>query len=262
VISLLSPIQSIDESRRLFIDVGSGEGQILQYFAQNLRCKCLGIESDSRCHQQASQRVHENKELEKFVMLFEGDAEQFDYRDYCRRRYDDVIVYMFLSSFGYSVMGRILLAQLPIGSRVVTAVNPIGEYWKPLCVWIGDDHDLTLYLYVVTEQAQQSALSSQPSIQETRWRHPPPGSYSPRPIPEDVRIIHHDTSPAEVIELCKEYLRTDCQTRSSPSEGQNTSQIDAPAILTPSASANRIPSRPPPPPPPLPPTLPNFFRSK
>lgn len=251
--ALLSPIRrSLDERQRLFLDIGSGEGQILQYFVENLSCHCLGIESDSKCHQRALQRLQGMDEL---VMLIEGDAEQFNYREYCQR-YDEVIVYMFLSSFGYTVMGRILLAQLPIGSRIVTAVNPIGDYWKPLCVWIGNDHDLTLYLYVVTQEVQQSALSSQPSIQETRWRHPPPGSYSPQPIPKDVRIIPHDTTPAEVVEILKENLPTDSQQR------QNIPLVDPPVVLNTSVVTAHSLSRPPPPPPPLPPQLPTLMRPK
>jgi SAM-dependent methyltransferase len=269
VAALLTPInQSIEERRRLFIDIGSGEGQILQYFAQHLHCECLGIESDPKCHQIALQRVRGNDELEKLTVLFEGDAEQFDYRKYCVQ-YDEVIVYMFLSSFGYSVMGRNLLAQLPIGSRVVSAVSPIGDYWKPLCVWLGDAHDLTLYLHVVTEEAQRSALSSRPSIQESIWRHPPPGSYSPLPIPAVVRTISHDTSPTEVIQICKESHHQSChlsQPSASKGEGENGTQINTSTALSPPSTTTAAtilsPFRSPPPPPPLPPFLPGLLRPK
>jgi hypothetical protein len=268
VITLLNPTRG--DKKVLFIDIGSGEGHVIEYFARHLNCQCLGIESDPICMKKAYQKIQESH-LTDQVTFVEEDAEKFPYQSYCVC-YDEVIVYMFLSSFGYSIMGRKLLEELPIGSRIVTAVNPIGNYWKPLCAWIGSDQDLTLYLSIVTKELKESFVQSSPplSLQETRWRHPPPGSYFPQPLPDSLHVIPHETSHTEASRLCQEYFRlaqaasvSQTSTPGHSASSSSSSNLDSflPSSTTfSSTKTHQTTIRLPPPPPPLPPPLPGMMK--
>jgi hypothetical protein len=261
VVTLLNPSR---EKKILFIDIGSGEGHVIEYFARHIDCECLGVESDPLCMKRAIQRIQESN-LQDRVTFDEEDAETFPFGASCEG-YDEVIVYMFLSSFGYSIMGRKLLLELPIGSRVVTAANPIGTYWKPLCAWIGNEQDLTLYLSVVTSEAKQSLLVSPPPhpVHESRWRHPPPGSYFPQPLEEAVRVIPSETSPTEAIRLCQEYFQSETRPRplSSPAHAAPSSRPSTTPSVSTHCHQPTLPRVPPPPPlpPPLPPSLPRIMK--
>jgi SAM-dependent methyltransferase len=198
-LQLLQPSES-----SLFIDIGSGEGQVLLHAAEVASCRCLGLENDKSLVAAATKAMSAAPiSISSRITILDTDAENFNYKDQ-----NDIVVYMFLSHFGYAVMGDVLLTQCPLNTRIVTVSNPIDHpLWVPKCVWLGNEeagHNglMTLYLYIVDENVRQSYsrnkidLDVQPSktkssIQDI-WIHPPPGSYMPRPIPANTP--HFSTS--------------------------------------------------------------------
>jgi hypothetical protein len=101
-------------------------------------------------------------------------------------------------------MGRKLLRDMPIGTRVVTIANPIGSYWDPVCVWEGDRQELPIYLYVVSNASKSKAAVASITLEEKMWRHPPPGSYAPRHnVPADTPRIPSNESHSYAREVCE-----------------------------------------------------------
>lgn len=185
----------------LFIDIGSGEGQVLLFTASLFGCQCLGLENDGALVNVSAKAISNSLyDVSSRISILEEDAETFAYNEACRN-YTSVVIYMFLSHFGYAAMGKALLERCPVDTRVVTVSNPIDHpLWIPKCVWLGDKSapsgTLNLYFYVIDEKMKESSrqlsttvrLSSNPSRKkrvQCEWIHPPPGSYLPRSVPNN-----------------------------------------------------------------------------
>ena len=194
-LTLLSPT-----CESLCIDVGCGELHVLDYVARRVSCRCVGIESDSSLVEVCNKKIAKMKQSN--IVVIEADVETCDLSTVSKQAEQDVVIYMFLSQFGYSIMGRQILQQMPNGTRVVTVSNPIGSYWSPVCVWEGDQNQLALYLYIVTDSAKEAAAASEPTLSESKWKHPPPGSYCPREIPSEALRIPSNASHETARELC------------------------------------------------------------
>jgi len=286
-IQLLQPSES-----SLFIDVGSGEGQVLLFAARSTGCQCLGLENDESLVAVSSKAVSAAttacESLSSRITILKIDAETFDFQSQ-----QDFVVYMFLSHFGYAIMGDVLLSQCPLNTRIVTVANPIDHpFWVPKCVWLGNDncHDgtMNLYLYIVDEivkqrcesaknisqSSSQSLLESQscPAAKSihSQWIHPPPGSYLPRHVPHNTPTFPASTN-AEEIQAFVLLKGQDAVTAASkwcsqPSTNTHALQSKSMQVVGPTTvgglpAAVSLLSRgvaSPPQPPPLPPPLPSL----
>ena len=215
-LSLVRPTKS-----SLFIDVGSGEGHVLLHTARKVGCKCLGLEYDQSLVRISSKAIAAAPSaISSLISIAEVDAETYDFHDTCLH-YNDIVVYLFLSHFGYSVMGDVLLEQFPVNTRIVTVANPIDHpSWTPKCVWLGDHGSsigaLNLYLYVIDESAKEAFTTTRNNHQQTsqpvhvsekeekvekqlvQWLHPPPGSYLPRKPPPNTLTFPSSFSADEI----------------------------------------------------------------
>ena len=201
----------------LLIDIGSGEGHVLQYFARRAGCQCLGIERDSDLVKNTLSQVDE--EIASLITICQEDASLFNFQEACST-FDDVTIYLFLSHFGYAIMGNILLRECPLGTRLVTVCNPIDTpHWKPLCAWKGHtrnygDNDvstLTLYLYVIDENSRRMAMANKDGKPDgdvtSHWIHPPPGSYLPRKEPSETITFGIETPVSKINDFLKHSMK-------------------------------------------------------
>jgi hypothetical protein len=210
-LSLLKP-----SSSSLFIDIGSGEGQVLLYVAREAKCHCIGLENDAALVSISNKAIASASDtVSSLISISEVDAETFNYHEICSQ-YNDVVIYLFLSHFGYSVMGSILLERCPVNTRVVTVSNPIDHpFWTPKCVWLGDNSTamgaMTLYLYVIDEQTKlaftqekkkdnqkSTSILKKKKTELVQWLHPPPGSYLPRSVPTNTTSFPCTTSVLDI----------------------------------------------------------------
>ena len=211
-ICLLNPSQ-----RTLFVDIGSGEGHVICAIAQQVGCNCVGIENDAELVSISSQTVASSRSLSSLITIVEADALSFNFHNIFSNHQGDFVIYLFLSHFGYEMMGDVLLAQCPVGTRVLTVSNPIDHgLWTPKCVWLGDNipaGSMRLFLYVIDENMKRElardmngakSFAKTPVKQLVHWIHPPPGSYLPRSIPATTKCFPACSTPAEIHAfLCK-----------------------------------------------------------
>ena len=130
-------------SADLFVDLGCGDAEALGAVARLSGARCVGVELDASLVREARRRV---KSCGAAVRIVHDDVLHYDLRG-------ATTVYVFLTSFGISVLAQKLCTELKPGARVITRMHPVPG-WQPdhVVTSAGNSDFEAFYFYTMSHE--------------------------------------------------------------------------------------------------------------